>query len=73
MPSFKLVAKYRDGANISKKQDQPKTSWQRILESPHIPAATKQRLQQQFQQLNPIELYHHMDCKIKAIIKQVND
>jgi hypothetical protein len=73
MPSFKLIAKYRKGANIIKQHDHPKTPWQRILESPHIPDKTKQRLQQQFQQLNPFELYHHMDCKIKAIIKQVND
>jgi hypothetical protein len=73
IPSSKLLAKYRDGAHIKKQRDTPQTPVQRILASPHIAEATKQRLQQQFEQLNPFELYHHMDCKIKAIIKQVND
>jgi len=73
IPSSKLLAKYRNGARIKKQRDKPQTPMQRILASPHIPEQTRQRLQQQFQQLNPFELYHHMDCKIKAIIKHVND
>jgi hypothetical protein len=73
MPSFKLVAKHREGAKVIKKHDRPKTPFQRIVESAQIPTATKQRLQQQFDQLNPIELSHQVARKIKAIIKQVND
>jgi hypothetical protein len=46
---------------------------QRILASPHIPEQTKQRLQQQFKQLNPFELSQQLARKINAIIKHVND
>jgi len=73
IPSSKLLSKYRDGAHIKKLRDNPQTPVQRILASPHIPAATKQRLQQQLQQLNPYELSQQLARKIKAIIKQVND
>ncbi len=73
IPSSKLLAKYRDGAHIKKLRDNPQTPVQRILASPHIPVATKQRLQQQFEQLNPFELSQQLARKINAIIKQVND
>lgn len=73
IPSFKLVEKYREGSKITKKHDKPKTPFQRTLESPHIPDETKQRLQHQFEQLNPFELYEQMVHIIKAIIKQVNE
>jgi hypothetical protein len=73
IPSSKLLSKYRDGAHIKKLRDNPQTPVQRILASPHIPAATKQRLQQQLQQLNPFELSQQLARKIKAIIKQIND
>ncbi|HEX9975380.1 MAG TPA: integrase, partial [bacterium] len=73
MPSSKLLSKYRDGAHIKKLRDNPQTPVQRILASLHIPAATKQRLQQLFEQLNPFELYQQLARKIKAIIKQVNN
>ena len=73
IPSFKLLEKYRDGSKITKKHDKSKTPFQRILESPHIPDETKQRLQKQFEQLNPFELYQQIARKIKTIIKQVNE
>jgi hypothetical protein len=72
IPSSKLLAKYRDGARIKKQRDRPQTPVQRLLTSPHIPEATKQQLQSQLIQLNPIELWHQMKRKINAIIQQVN-
>lgn len=72
IPSSKLLAKYRDGARIKKQRDKPQTPVQRLLTSPHIPEATKQQLQSQLTQLNPIELWHQMKRKINAIIQQVN-
>ena len=72
IPSSKLLAKYRDGGRIKKLRDTPKTPVQRILASPHIPDATKQQLQSQLEQLNPIELWQEVKRKIKAIIQLVN-
>jgi hypothetical protein len=72
IPSSKLIAKYRDGAKIKKQRDTPQTPLQRVLASPHIPEATKQQLQSQFAQLNPIELWHQMKRKIMSIMQQVN-
>jgi len=72
IPSSKLLTKYRDGTRIKKLRDAPRTPLQRVLASPHIPETTKQQLQSQLEQLNPIELWHQMKRKINAIIQQVN-
>lgn len=72
IPSSKLLTKYRDGARIKKRRDAPQTPVQRILASSHIPQATKQQLQSQWQQLNPIELWQEVKRKINTIIQQVN-
>lgn len=72
IPSSKLVAKHRDGARIKKQRDRPQTPLQRVLASPQIAEVTKQQLQSQFEQLNPIELWDQVKRKINAIIQQVN-
>ncbi|NOX36712.1 MAG: transposase family protein [Calditrichaeota bacterium] len=68
IPSMKLVNKYRKEAQIKKLYDTPKTPYQRIMESHHIPEATQKALTAHFQQLNPIHLQEKMFKKIKQII-----
>jgi len=72
IPSFKLIDKVRDGSKIIKKHDQPKTLYQRVLASEDIPETTKNKLKEEFKELNPFELQRKMSQKIKAIIKKVN-
>lgn len=73
IPGIKLVEKYRDGSKIIKKYDKPKTPLQRIIESEYISEQVKDRLKEQFNNLNPFELQEKMASKIKVIINIVNN
>jgi hypothetical protein len=66
-PSVKLIAKERVGSRTIKRHDGPKTPYQRILESPHIPQAVKGTLSQQFEMLNPFLLRKRIETKLKEI------
>jgi hypothetical protein len=72
IPSVKLIEKKRVGSKIIKKYDNPKTPFQRVLESEYIPVKTKKRLQAQFVGFNPFELQKQMSIKIKTILNIVN-
>ena len=72
MPSAKLVEKQRVGSRIKKKYDDPKTPFQRILDSSYIDQKTKAVLQEQFDQLNPFDLRKKLVVKIKRILKNVD-
>lgn len=56
MPQLKLVEKVRVGSKIVKKYDQPKTPYQRLLESSHLTMGQKEVLRRRYELLNPIEL-----------------
>lgn len=56
VPQLKLIEKVRVGSKIVKKYDQPKTPYQRLLESPHLTMGQKEELRRKYQLLNPIEL-----------------
>ncbi len=66
-PSVKLVEKYRNGSHIIKKYDQPKTPFQRLLESNSVSSHTKAELREFFKSLNPFDLQKRMSLKIKKI------
>ncbi len=71
--SQKLISKQRVKSKIVKKYDDPKTPYQRIMESDHIPEQTKQQLTELKNTLNPFHLQKQMKLKIDNIIKMVND
>lgn len=71
-PSMKLVDKKRVGSKIIKKYDEPKTPFQRLMESNHIDNQTKQKLQSQFIKMNPFDIQKRMKKKINNIINIVN-
>lgn len=73
IPSVKLIEKYRKGSRIVKKYDNPKTPYQRILESDYISDDTKSRLQRHYKELNPFELQSRMTKKINAIFREVTE
>jgi len=66
-PSVKLLAKERVGSKTIKRHDSPKTPYQRIMESPHIPEAVKRSLSKKLETLNPFLLRKTMDKKMKKI------
>jgi hypothetical protein len=65
--SVKLIEKERIGAKTIKRHDAPKTPYQRIMESPHVPSPVKETLAKQVQGLNPFVLREAMERKIKKI------
>lgn len=55
-PVMRLKEKVRNGTRLTRRYDQPKTAYQRILEEPTIDRAVKERLQARFRRLNPRKL-----------------
>jgi len=68
IPSMKLIDKKRIGSKLKKIHDPAKTPFQRIMESTHISQRIKQRLKEQFNQLDPFILQKQMSQKIKKIL-----
>jgi len=66
-PSVKLLHKQRIGSKTIKRYDSPKTPYQRILESPHIPLTTKNAMTKYLETLNPFLLKKTIEEKLKKI------
>lgn len=67
LPSAKLQSKQRIRSKIIKIHDKPKTPYQRILDSEHIPQHTKNKLTDLYNTLNPFQLRKIIDAKITQI------
>lgn len=68
IPSMKLITKRRIGSKTEKIHDIPKTPYQRVMESKQISSQVKQKLINQYKNLNPFYLQKIMSQKIKNII-----
>lgn len=66
-PSVKLIEKKLVAAKTIKKYDTPKTSYQRVLQSPYVSASVKRSLKEQFGTLNPFNLRKIIENKLKTI------
>jgi hypothetical protein len=66
-PSVKLLAKKRVGSKTVKLHESPKTPYQRLIESSHIPQNTKEKLTALLQTLNPFLLRKFMETKLRKI------
>ena len=60
-PTMKLKSKERFGSQVKKSYEPPQTPYQRVLASPALAAASKQKLKRQYQQLNPAALKRELD------------
>lgn len=56
LPSMKLVEKQRVGSRVRKKYDDPKTPYQRVLESPGMKEEIKEALREQYHDLDLADL-----------------
>jgi hypothetical protein len=56
LPVMKLEERIRVGSKVKKKYDQPRTPYQRVLESPLVEKEHKKKLNQEYSKLNPAEL-----------------
>ena len=55
-PTMKLAGKVREGGKIHRRYDQPRTPYQRLLESGQLSARAEKSLRQQYERLNVVEL-----------------
>lgn len=60
-PSVKLKEKLRVGGKVKRIYEEPKTPYQRVLESPDVAQQVKQRLVEKYRQLNPAELHRKIE------------
>lgn len=65
MPAMKLVRKERIGARIKKIYDDPKTPYQRLLDSADLNIKQKYDLEQIHQKLDPINLQLTLESKLR--------
>ncbi|HEY5043887.1 MAG TPA: hypothetical protein VIK53_18090 [Verrucomicrobiae bacterium] len=65
-PTFKLVKREKqDGKTKRIYEPTPKPPYQRLLEGPDIPAATKARLRAEHANLDPFALKKNIEVKLK--------
>jgi hypothetical protein len=70
-PNLKLLSKTRKGAKTIRKYSPPQTPYQRLLESKHLSQEQKQKLQNRFQHLNPLQLKRELEQKLKLVLNKV--
>jgi hypothetical protein len=71
IPGMKCILKEKFNSRYRKKFDNPKTAYQRVLEHPSIPDATKEKLREVHKTLNPFELKRIIEKKLKRIFEFV--
>ena len=72
-PTMKLVEKVRDGGKIHRKYDEPKTPYQRLIESGQIPAAARKRLKEQYESLNVAKLRRQIEELRNRLFQQLDN
>ena len=66
-PVMKLVKKERRGGKVKRSYDQPKTPYQRLMESDQISAETKTELKAIYLSLNPAQLKREIEVKLDKL------
>ena len=69
LPSVKLVEKKLVEGKALKRYDQPKTPYQRVLESSDVSDSVKRSLKEQFDTLNPFKLRKAIEDKLNTIFR----
>lgn len=66
-PLRKLVGKERVGSKVHKRYDQAQTPYRRVLASPAVQGEGKERLRQEYQELNPVVLQGRIEENLRAL------
>ena len=68
-PTMKLIQKTRIGSKVTKKYDEAKTPYRRVLASPDVSAQDKQKIKTQYATLNPAALKRHITRLQQKLIR----
>ena len=71
-PSFKLAAKHRDGARVSKRYHSPQTPCERLLQAQSVPMPAKDKLREIATELDPLKLLEEMRA-VQAYLAALGD
>ncbi len=66
---MKLVKKLRVGGKIHRRYDEPKTPYQRLMESGQLDAAAKKKLKCLYESLNPAELKRRIELNLTKLFQ----
>ena len=66
-PVRKLIGKERRGPRVTKLYDAPRTPYQRLLESGILDEATRERLDKEFQAINPVESQRQIESALRRL------
>lgn len=66
-PIRKVIAKERLGARILKHYDQPRTAYQRLIETGHLSEAARTKVDLTLQRLNPVRLQRRIDALLRQL------
>ena len=71
-PLRKLVSKDRQGARVSKRYDEPRTPYQRLVASGVLSEQAQARIDKQLQVLNPADLQRRIDQLLRQLWQQAD-
>jgi hypothetical protein len=71
MPVMKLESKVKAGSKEIKKYDEPRSPYQRLLESEALPPEVKAELTRLCGLYNPVQLQHHVNNAVPALREAV--
>ena len=71
-PSMKLLEKTRTGSKVTKRYDKPRTPYGRMKDSDAISEDVKERLEMEYERLNPAELKRRIDELQRKLWNQYN-
>ncbi len=71
-PTIKLIEKVKVNSRYKRKYEQPKTPYQRLLDSPSINQKTKDQLKARYETIDPFKLKASIERKLRALFKLVS-
>lgn len=72
-PSMKLIKKERVGSKMVKQYDNPKTPYQRLIDSGFLTNDQRRSLIQKYNTLNPFFLKKELDKKLKIFFQKIDE
>jgi hypothetical protein len=69
-PNLKLLSKTRQGARTIRHYSPPQTPYERLLACEHLNARQKEKLREQYRQLNPLRLKAQLEQQLKNVFDQ---
>ena len=67
-PTLKLLSKKRVGTRVVRRYAKPKTPYQRVMASPHVPPQTKAQLQARLATLDPFALKEQIEHQLQFVL-----